>query len=102
MPGRLCCLGQIRLRRKDGSARWISWNSRTEGDLFYGYGRDITAAKAQEQDLADAERALRRRLLEIAELSRRTYADVGWIYRPGDQSAIGGHGFRRQCRFALA
>jgi PAS domain S-box-containing protein len=50
---------QIRLRRKDGSARWISWNSRTEGDLFYGYGRDITAAKAQEQALADAERALR-------------------------------------------
>jgi PAS domain S-box-containing protein len=65
---------QIRLRRKDGSARWISWNSRTEGDLFYGYGRDITAAKAQEQALADAERTLRRRLLEIAELSRRTYA----------------------------
>jgi PAS domain S-box-containing protein len=50
---------QIRLRRKDGSARWISWNSRTEGDLFYGYGRDITAAKTQEQALADAERALR-------------------------------------------
>src|SRR5215475_6594826 len=50
---------QIRLRRKDGSARWISWNSRTEGDLFYGYGRDITASKAQEQALADAERALR-------------------------------------------
>jgi two-component system, LuxR family, sensor kinase FixL len=62
---------QIRLRRKDGSARWISWNSRTEGDLFYGYGRDITAAKAQEQALADAERVLRRRLLEIAELNRQ-------------------------------
>ena len=49
---------QIRLRHKNGSVRWISWNSRTEGDLFYGYGRDITAAKAQEKALADAERAL--------------------------------------------
>jgi PAS domain S-box-containing protein len=49
---------QIRLRHKDGSARWISWRSSTEGDLHYGYGRDITAAKAQEQALAEAERAL--------------------------------------------
>jgi PAS domain S-box-containing protein len=48
----------IRLRHKDGSARWISWRSSTEGDLHYGYGRDITAAKAQEQALAEAERAL--------------------------------------------
>jgi PAS domain S-box-containing protein len=50
---------QIRLRHKDGSTRWISWRCSTKGDLFYGYGRDITAAKAQEQALADAERALR-------------------------------------------
>ena len=49
---------QIRLRHKDGSARWISWRSSTEGDLHYGYGRDITAAKAQEEALAEAERAL--------------------------------------------
>jgi PAS domain S-box-containing protein len=59
LSGQILTDFQIRLRRKDGSARWISWNSRTEGDLFYGYGRDITAAKAQEQALADAERALR-------------------------------------------
>jgi PAS domain S-box-containing protein len=49
---------QIRLRHKDGSARWISWRTSMEGDLHYGYGRDITAAKAQEQALAEAERAL--------------------------------------------
>ncbi len=49
---------QIRLRHKDGSARWVLWHSSTEGDLHYGYGRDITAAKAQEQALAEAERAL--------------------------------------------
>ena len=59
LSGQILTDFQIRLRRKDGSARWISWNSRTEGDLFYGYGRDITAAKVQEQALADAERALR-------------------------------------------
>jgi PAS domain S-box-containing protein len=50
---------QIRLRHKDGSARWISWHTSTEGDLIYGFGRDITGAKAQEQALAEAERALR-------------------------------------------
>jgi PAS domain S-box-containing protein len=49
---------QIRLRHKDESARWISWRTSMEGDLHYGYGRDITAAKAQEHALAEAERAL--------------------------------------------
>jgi PAS domain S-box-containing protein len=50
---------EIRLQHKDGSPRWISWHTSTESDVVYGYGRDITAAKAQEQALAQAEQALR-------------------------------------------
>ena len=31
-----------RYRHKDGTARWISWQTATEGDLVYAYGRDVT------------------------------------------------------------
>jgi PAS domain S-box-containing protein len=48
-----------RYRHQDGTPRWISWHSSTEGELVYAYGRDITAAKAQEAALAETERALR-------------------------------------------
>ncbi len=48
-----------RYRHKDGTIRWISWLTSAEGDLIYAYGRDITAAKAQEAALAEAETALR-------------------------------------------
>ena len=43
----------------DGSARWISWRSTTEGDTIYSYGRDITAEKLQAEALQHAEDALR-------------------------------------------
>ncbi|WP_044562392.1 PAS domain-containing sensor histidine kinase [Azospirillum sp. B4] len=48
-----------RLRHKDGTPRWISWNSVTEGDVVYGYGRDITAEKRQAAALQLAEEQLR-------------------------------------------
>ncbi len=48
-----------RCRHRDGTTRWISWHTATEGDLVYAYGRDVSAAKAQEAALAEAEIALR-------------------------------------------
>ena len=48
-----------RYRHQDGSDRWLSWNTTLEDDLIYGYGRDITESKRQQQALAAAEEQLR-------------------------------------------
>lgn len=48
-----------RYRAQDGTPRWISWHTSTEGDLVFAYGRDITAEKAQAEALQQAEAALR-------------------------------------------
>jgi PAS domain S-box-containing protein len=48
-----------RYRHKDGSSRLISWHTSVEGDLVYAYGRDITASKNAEAELARAQDALR-------------------------------------------
>ena len=50
---------EIRIRHKDGTERWVSWHTSREGDLAYGYGRDVTLAKEQAAALAKAEEALR-------------------------------------------
>jgi PAS domain S-box-containing protein len=48
-----------RYRHKDGTPRWISWQTAVEGDLVYAYGRDVTEAKAQAVALNQAQEALR-------------------------------------------
>ncbi|CAO4150815.1 PAS domain S-box protein [Methylorubrum extorquens] len=48
-----------RYRHQDGSPRWISWHTATEGDVVYAYGRDVTAEKERAAALAEAEEALR-------------------------------------------
>ncbi|MCB5176927.1 PAS domain-containing protein [Microvirga lenta] len=48
-----------RYTHKDGTPRWISWHTSAEGDLVYAYGRDVTAAKEQEEALRQTEEALR-------------------------------------------
>jgi PAS domain S-box-containing protein len=48
-----------RYRHKDGTPRWISWQTATEGDLVYAYGRDVTEEKMQAEALAQAHDALR-------------------------------------------
>jgi PAS domain S-box-containing protein len=48
-----------RYRHRDGTPRWISWHTSTEGDLVYAYGRDITAEKEQSEILRQTEEALR-------------------------------------------
>lgn len=48
-----------RYRTVDGELRWISWHTAREGDLVYGYGRDVTEEKLNAEALASAENALR-------------------------------------------
>jgi PAS domain S-box-containing protein len=48
-----------RLIRKDSAVCWISWRTSVEGDLVYGYGRDITAEKLSMDTLAIAQSRLR-------------------------------------------
>ena len=48
-----------RYRCKDGSYRWISWIGIPEDDYVYCTGRDITAERAAETELASAQEALR-------------------------------------------
>lgn len=43
----------------DGSPRWISWHTSTEGDLVFAYGRDVTAQKQAQAELLTAQEALR-------------------------------------------
>jgi signal transduction histidine kinase len=48
-----------RYRCKDGSYRWISWIGIQEDSFVYCTGRDITAEKMAEMELAEAQDALR-------------------------------------------
>ncbi len=48
-----------RLRHRDGTYRWLSWNSVARDGLVYANVRDITALKAQAQALEEAETLLR-------------------------------------------
>ena len=48
-----------RYRCKDGSYRWISWVGIPEDGFVYCTGRDITAERAAETELAAAQEALR-------------------------------------------
>jgi PAS domain S-box-containing protein len=48
-----------RYRCKDGSYRWISWVGIPEDNLVYCTGRDITAERAAQAELASAQDALR-------------------------------------------
>jgi PAS domain S-box-containing protein len=51
-----------RYRCKNGGYRWISWVGIKEHDFVYCTGRDITAEKMAEIELATAQVALRRRV----------------------------------------
>jgi PAS domain S-box-containing protein len=54
-----------RLRAKDGSYRWISWNAAPDGGRIYGMGRDVTEHRR-------AQDALNRAGAELARVSRLT------------------------------
>ena len=42
-----------RYRRKDGSYRWLEWNSAPAGNLIYSAARDVTERKRAEEALSD-------------------------------------------------
>ncbi len=48
-----------RYLHKDGSARWISWVASPDADLIYASGRDVTAEKQRQTELAVAQEQLR-------------------------------------------
>jgi len=50
---------ETRFLHKDGSSRWVSWNTAVEGDVVYAYGRDVTVEKAAQAELTEAQDALR-------------------------------------------
>ena len=54
-----------RLRAKDGSTHWISWNAAPDGERIYAMGRDVTEHKR-------AQEALNRAGAELARVSRVT------------------------------
>jgi PAS domain S-box-containing protein len=63
--GRRTLRFENRFRHKDGSYRWISWNSAPHGGRIYAMGRDVT-------ELKDAENLLREARAELAQFARRT------------------------------
>ncbi|CAA9285857.1 MAG: Sensory box histidine kinase/response regulator [uncultured Acetobacteraceae bacterium] len=48
-----------RYRHKDGSCRWLSWTAVPAGGFVHGVGRDITAERAAQAELAEAQEQLR-------------------------------------------
>lgn len=46
---------EVRVRRKNGSHRWISWVAAPEGNLIYASGRDVTAEKEAAKALEHSE-----------------------------------------------
>ncbi len=50
---------ESRCAHKDGTPRWVSWQTAAEGGTVYAYGRDVTAERGRAAALAEAEEALR-------------------------------------------
>lgn len=50
---------ETRFLHQDGTPRWISWNTTSEGEVVYAYGRHITPEKQQAEALRLAEDQLR-------------------------------------------
>jgi PAS domain S-box-containing protein len=48
-----------RYRHKDGSYRWLSWTGVPEGGFVHAVARDVTAEKAAQAELAEAQEQLR-------------------------------------------
>ena len=60
-----------RYRCKDGTYRWLQWNSALAEKLIYAAARDVTEHKQAEQALQENERALRQNQTDLRELTGR-------------------------------
>ena len=89
---------QNRVRRKDGSYRWISWNSASypaEGQL-YCVGRDVTEARAMHAALSEGEARLRLLVADLQHRVRNMLAVVRSVFArsveaSGDVHELAGH-----------
>jgi PAS domain S-box-containing protein len=75
-----------RFRTKDGGYRHIEWTAQPEGELFYAYGRDVTARKAATDSLrAQAAELIRQRNFAESIVENVpagvAYLDHDWVYR---------------------
>jgi PAS domain S-box-containing protein len=50
---------ELRLRRRDGSYRWIMWSSRSDGERIYAVARDVTQRKLADDALRASEQRYR-------------------------------------------
>jgi PAS domain S-box-containing protein len=79
-----------RYRHKDGSIRWISWVAAPAGDMTYATGRDITAEKARDAELA-MRTAERDRLWNLSQdmLARANYEGTMSAVSPAWTQVLG-------------
>jgi PAS domain S-box-containing protein len=61
---------EVRLGRRDGAWRWVSWTAAPEGAVFYAVGRDITAQKLAAAELARANASLKAEIVEREAVER--------------------------------
>ncbi len=55
---------ECRISRKDGGYRWVDWTAVSQDALIYAIGRDVTEAKAKNEEIAAANRQLVRQIEE--------------------------------------
>ena len=72
-----------RYRHKDGTPRWISWHTAVEGDLIYGYGRDMTAHKAAAEELLQTHAALEASQARLLSMFETSYQLIGLLDTDG-------------------
>ncbi len=61
---------EVRIGRRDGAWRWVSWTAAPEGSVFYAVGRDITAQKLAAAELAQANASLKAEIVERETVER--------------------------------
>ena len=67
---------ECRISRKDGGYRWVEWTAVSQDALIYAIGRDVTEAKAANEEIAAANRQLVRQIEEREKVETHAAADA--------------------------